>query len=209
MDQVSWSIVLANLVAALLPLASSGSTAQARSEVIAAFRSDLDTFKADLRRLSFDDFQHLLPDSRETPTHFKWHLFASEDESYKVWLHEYKNSAVRLGGYAQTVHNHRYAMTSLLLSGGYRHSKFVVDDVTSSAIDLQLIATSELSAGASYSLEADEFHSVTEIVDGTVSLVIQWSSCDIHSTSVDLLTRKVVQHFPIESRFDILRSVFD
>lgn len=210
MSRTQWSPLLSDLVKDLEPIAPQVADTEFMPKALDEFAESIGVFKRDLKGLSSDDFARLLPLSRETPTHFKWNLFSAPDGSYRIWLHEYKDAATRLPGYAQTIHNHRYAFASLILAGGYLHSRFKVetsDDLI--AARPQPIATSEIFSGARYALSSRDFHSVTAILDGTVSLVIQWSSCNAHSVSVDPSTRRAVRHYPIESRFDILRSVFD
>jgi hypothetical protein len=56
-------------------------------------------------------------------------------------------------------------------------------------------------------MEPSEFHSVTEIEDGTVSLMVQGTPVRRYSTSVDAASGRMTRHVPIEFRLNQLRSV--
>lgn len=178
--------------------------------MLSEFYDRLELFRQELRELTEPCFQAMVPLSRETPTHYKWHLLATDDTDVHAWLHEYKPKTIRSGGYAQSIHNHRYSMSALLLSGAYCYSGYTVnadsDDVHA---DVRVIATRRLREGCAYSMTPDEFHSVTEIQDGTVSLVIQGRPVRAYSTSVNLSSRQLVRHTPIEYRLGDLRSALE
>jgi hypothetical protein len=175
--------------------------------ILGAFYGELEIFRRELGNLPEQSFRTMLPRSRETPTHYKWHLFANDDADVQAWLHEYKPQAIRSDGYAQTIHNHRYSMSALLLTGGYCYSGYDVhineDDLHA---DVRVIGTWDIREGCAYSMTPDEFHSVTEIQDGTVSLMIQGRAVRTHSTSVNPSTGRLIRHTPIEHRFGELRS---
>ena len=51
-----------------------------------------------------------------------------------------------------------------------------------------------------------DFHSVTEIQDGTVSLLVQGRPLRPYSISVDAQSCRIARHVPIEGRINDLRS---
>jgi hypothetical protein len=175
--------------------------------VLGSFYKRLAAFRRELGDLSEHSFHEMLPRSRETPTHYKWHLFANDDDGVQVWLHEYKPKTTRSGGYAQTIHNHRYSMSALLLTGGYcyRGYKVTINEDGLHA-DVQVADSWDICEGGAYSMTPDEFHSVTEIQDGTVSLMIQGRAVRPHSTSIEPGSGRLIHHLPIEHRFGELRS---
>jgi hypothetical protein len=133
-------------------------------------------------------------------------MFAIEDTRVNVWLHEYKPKASRSGGYAQSIHNHRYPMSVLLLTGGYSCGSFTVQaDPDGVHAEVRPIGAERLRGGNVYSMSPDEFHSVTEIRDGTVSLMVQGSPVRTTSVSVESGSRLLVSHTPIEYRHANLR----
>lgn len=216
MSYVPWSGVLDRLVAEALCAAPPGSASNDRASIIAGagdirllrdFAAGTEALRCDLGALSPEAFRSIVPGSRETPTHFKWLVYAAADESLRVWLHEYKQAGLRARGYTQAVHNHRYAFASLIVSGGYRHSRFAVPALDGGLQPPSLLRADPLRRGAVYALDPADFHAVTEVADGTVSLVIQRSADSPYSISIDLVTRRAVKHIPIEARLDMLRSV--
>jgi hypothetical protein len=177
-------------------------------KILGDFFQRLEEFRDDLQKLEARDFERILPRSRETPTHYKWHMLTAPDRSFTVWLHEYKPRASRSSGYAQTIHNHRYPMSALVLTGGYQCTKYRVekshgDDDRAS---IQVITGWQLGGGSVYSMRENEFHSVTQIEDGTMSLLVQGRPSRPYSVSVDASSRRTSCHFPIEGRLDRLRS---
>ena len=208
MVHVPWSAALDRLVADVMSSAEIPSNSTVDTRPLACFSPCVDNLKQDLRNLTPEVFREMIQGSRETPTHFKWLIYAAKDESLKVWLHEYKDFDTRLRGYTQSIHNHRYSFMSLVVAGGYRHTRYLVPPLNE--LDRQppaLTHDETLRPGAIYSLAPHDFHCVTRIDDGTVSLVVQSSSRDPHSVSIDEVTQKAVRHIPIEARLDILRSV--
>lgn len=178
--------------------------------VLSEFCGQRDIFQHDLNTMSESLFEGMLVRSRETPSHFKWHLLTLHNGSANIWLHEYKSSSTRSAGYAQTVHNHRYPMSVLVLAGGYYYTQY---DVRAGAdklhANVSVQGVQHLLQDSIYSMMPNEFHSVTQILDGTVSLMIQGAPDRTFSTSVDLVTLEMTHHVPIEYRLDSLRSVLD
>lgn len=188
--------------------AAGGLRAGGVEAALARFYADLDVFEQELRMLSASCFDAMLTLSRETPTHYKWHLFANDDTHVHVWLHEYKPTSVRSQGYTQTVHNHRYPMTALLLAGGYCCTKYAVTpDSDNLHADVRVLDAQRLFGGNVYSMGPNEFHSLSEIQNGTVSLMVQGKAVRSYSTSVDAVSRLIATHTPIEYRLNNLRSV--
>lgn len=166
----------------------------------------LPVLRAELMALGLTDFNAILIRSRETPTHYKWHLCTIGQAAYEIWLHEYKPLTGRSSVFSQRVHNHRYGFTSIVLSGGFLHSLY---EVTPYADDCAVVRTScrELLAGMAYSLTAEEFHSVTQVRNRTVTLVAQQRPARTFSYSVDSETNTLLRHDPIEYRLDSLRVI--
>lgn len=175
--------------------------------ILGSFYKRQTAFRRELGDLSEHSFREMLPRSRETPTHYKWHLFANDDVGVQVWLHEYKPKTTRSGGYAQSIHNHRYSMSALLLTGGYCYRGYEVSmNKDGLHADVRVTGSWDICEGSAYSMTPDEFHSVTEIQDGTVSLMIQGRAIRTYSTSVDPGSGRVIRHVPIEHRLGELRS---
>jgi hypothetical protein len=176
-------------------------------KILSDFFDQLDDFRADLQRLGESEFERILPLSRETPTHYKWHLLTAPDHTFTVWLHEYKPGITRASGYAQTIHNHRYPMSALVLTGGYYCTKYkVVKDPGNDRAEVQATTGWQLADGSIYSMRETDFHSVTQIQDGTVSLLVQGQASQRYSVSVDATSHRTSCHIPIEGRLDNLRS---
>jgi len=95
-------------------------------EALSSFYARLEAFVRELGKITEVQFEPILVHSRETPTHYKWYMGHTRDGSANVWLHEYKPAETRSSGYAQSVHNHRYPMSVLLLAGGYRYARYAV-----------------------------------------------------------------------------------
>ena len=196
-SQLSW-------LASTLP---GNSHAGVTEKVLRDFYGRVGDFRAELERLNDWEFHAILLRSRETPTHYKWHLGTAPDKSFTIWLHEYKPGAIRSGGYAQTIHNHRYPMTALLLTGGYRCTQYEVSHTAADeAAEVRTISSRQITGGAIYSMRESDFHSVTEIQDGTVSLLVQGRPLRPYSISVDAQSCRVSRHVPIEGRINNLRS---
>ena len=185
---------------------SGSSLTEVTEKILVDFYGGVEEFSGDLERLEDVDFQHILLLSRETPTHYKWHICTAPDKSFSIWLHEYKPRATRSGGYAQTIHNHRYPMSALLLAGGYRYTQLTVHVGKDQRASVKTVSSQLVSGGSIYSMQDRDFHSVTEMQDGTVSLIIQGRPLRPFSISVDAESRRVFYHVPIEGRIENLRS---
>jgi hypothetical protein len=206
MTQVSHQSQIISWLASSLS-ADNASSPRNIESILGNFYMRLAAFRRDLGGLSERSFREMLPRSRETPTHYKWHLFANDSDGVEVWLHEYKPKTTRSGGYAQSIHNHRYSMSALLLTGGYCYRGYEVS-INEDGLhgDVRVTGSWDICEGSAYSMTPDEFHSVTEIQDGTVSLMIQGRAVRSFSTSVEPGSGRVIRHVPIEHRLGDLRS---
>jgi hypothetical protein len=166
-------------------------------------------FRAELSGLAHAEFDRLAAASRETPTHYKWHLHTVPGKAFVIWLHEYKPAPLRGGGYATSIHNHRYGLSSLVLSGGYRHLGYAVERDARGGVIAERTWTRDVRPGSCYSIDAEDFHQITDLVDGTVTLVVQHPAVRTYSTSVDLSGHRLVHHYPVESRYDELRRLLN
>jgi hypothetical protein len=101
-------------------------------------------------------------------------------------------------------------MSVLVLAGGYHYTRYEVKvGADQLHADVSIRGIQPLSQGPTYSMKPNEFHSVTQIHDGTVSLMIQGAPDRTFSTSVDLRTLEMTHHVPIEYRLDSLRSILN
>lgn len=75
-------------------------------------------------------------------------MFTAPEKSFTIWLHEYKPRATRADGYAQTIHNHRYPMSALLLAGGYRYTRFAVQADKDYCANVRAIGHQNLTGGS-------------------------------------------------------------
>jgi predicted metal-dependent enzyme (double-stranded beta helix superfamily) len=110
--------------------------------------------------------------SVEKTTHYKW-LLAKDDpgKRFEVWLHEYKPKTHRREGHASVPHNHRFWLTSLILKGGFTDTRFErTADAGSSIAALQ---TRAMRPGDTMVIAPEEIHALSELRDGTFSLIVQ------------------------------------
>ena len=152
--------------------------------------------------LAYSELQRRVELSHETATHYKWFVFKEPDFRYEIWLHEYKSSGLRRKGYAEVPHNHRYWFSSLILHGGFNHNLFEVippnyEDIIDS---IRLTGVRRLSEGAIYTIDPDEVHSVGNIAEPTLTLIIRSKALKLHSESFDEETNQVTRYVPFSSR---------
>lgn len=107
--------------------------------------------------------------SSEKTTHFKW--FVAEDPAgrFSLWLNEYKPGSHRRLGHAEVAHNHRFWFTSLVLGGGFTNIVYAPAEDAS----LECVRTTALRAGDSFVVDPDEVHSLRDLQDGTLTLIVQ------------------------------------
>jgi hypothetical protein len=148
------------------------------------------------------DLDDLARQSRETTSHFKWLIAADRGGQARVWLHEFKPAHERRPGYASTVHNHRYAFTSTVLSGSYANHRYRVafDPETLAVTAYDSLGSDALVPGDSYSMSPDEYHRVDDIEDGTRTLITEFAPSLNASYSVAPNDTYVVCHVPLEVR---------
>lgn len=106
----------------------------------------------------------------ETATHYKWFMHYDEHRGYKIWLHQYKSQHNRRVGHAEVPHNHRYSLASVILRGGFTHHYFRRDD--NKVIEL-LEDRCRYSQGDVYSVEWCQVHSLSHVIDHTLTLVVE------------------------------------
>lgn len=145
--------------------------------------------------------------SRETSTHYKWFIFETMDGSYQLFLHEYKSKQLMRPGYALTAHNHRYWFTSKVLRGGFRHLKYLIPEVENNHFSPKQVAILEdivLTAGDVYQVLLGEVHSLKEIEENTLTLVLQSKAERDSSEEFVLDEGTLVSHIPIQKRRNTL-----
>ena len=159
------------------------------------------------QRLQATDNARLVAMSRETPTHYKWFLGA-DDSGSRVWLHEFKPASERSTGYVQSPHNHRYSFTAVVLAGSYRNLAVDVDfdEASLEITHLKERTRTEIAAGDRYWMSSADYHGLTDLADGTVSVVLESPQERPCSYSVNDRGSHVIRHVPLEERLDDLRS---
>lgn len=108
--------------------------------------------------------------SVEKTTHYKWFVAASPADDFEVWLHEYKPDRLRRKGHATVPHNHRFWLTSMILRGGFTDVRY------ERRADSPSVAPREshsMRSGDTMVFDAAEVHSLQDIDDETLSLVVQ------------------------------------
>ena len=141
--------------------------------------------------------------SREPTTHFKWLIFRDPGFRFEVWLHEYKSKELLRPGYAVVPHNHVYQFSSLILTGGFRHIAYKVSRSSqdeTSFDDIRVSAETSLNRNMIYTLTSDEVHSLAEIQEGTITLVINSASNRTFSEEFNMQSRRVIKHYPLPVR---------
>jgi hypothetical protein len=134
--------------------------------------------------------------SVEKTSHYKWFLGGPEDGSFELWLHEYKPQSLRREGHATVAHNHRFWLTSIVLRGGFTDSRFRRDDDSASL--LGEVSSNRMSTGETMIIDADEIHSLSELQDGTITLVAQSAPVRSYSEVFESGSRKV--YFDLEAK---------
>ncbi|MFJ2769234.1 hypothetical protein [Streptomyces sp. NPDC087300] len=182
---------------------------------LAGFHCRLEALRHSLNRLPRAAFESMLVNSRETPTHFKWALYRGPRSGLTLWLHEYKPPDLVDAAYVEAPHNHRYGFTSLILTGGYLHTRFLVEPAGQDRARVTDVRPQVLAPGDTYTLTPDDWHNVTRAREGTVTLIAQNRPTRAYSTSLDTApdaplgarTGTLRCHYPVEARWRTLRSV--
>jgi hypothetical protein len=138
--------------------------------------------------------------SVEKTTHFKW--FLAEDESgFEIWLHQYKPASHRRLGHAAVAHNHRFWFTSIVLRGGFISHTYEAADPSRPAA-LERVGKMVYERGDSYVLDPSTIHSLSDIQEPTVSLLVQ--SRPIRPYSDVYENGKLLRYHDLDSQFDTL-----
>lgn len=145
---------------------------------------------------------HIAAGSRETTTHFAWRLVHDDALPFSLWLHQYKPRYDQWLGYANSVHNHRYHFSSIVLAGGFQHEWYHVDlDPTGERVfGLSCAGAQPWRPGPVRLVTAERFHRVARAVDGTVTFVVKSAPVRGWSLSVDPATMVSRRHVPVEGR---------
>jgi hypothetical protein len=106
----------------------------------------------------------------ETATHYKWFIYYHDKLGYRVWLHQYKLPADRRVGHAEVPHNHRYSLASVVLRGGFTHHRFEREDGKLEELKHE---RQSFSRGDVYMVKWPQLHRLSELVDHTVTLVVE------------------------------------
>lgn len=115
-----------------------------------------------------------LDKSVEKTTHYKWFLSEDPARRFQIWLHEYKPSTHRREGHATVAHNHRFWLTSLILRGGFTDTRYErADETDPESGSLSPIDSRQMKSGDTMVLMPDEIHALSELRDGTLSLIVQ------------------------------------
>ena len=110
--------------------------------------------------------------SVEKTTHYKWFLAEDPNCQFQLWLHEYKPAELRRKGHATVAHNHRFWLSSLILRGGFTDNRYRREPEGTGNLIAKL-SSSRMTPGDTMVLAPDEIHSLSELCDGTISLIAQ------------------------------------
>lgn len=112
-------------------------------------------------------------------------LFSDEDSSIRVRLHVFAD------GYFDRPHNHRWSYSSYILSGGYRHTIYVLKEQhdNPNVQDLIPIIIRQEKAGDFYTLDSSQFHSVVA-EPNTVTLIVRGPADKDRFRLIDRVTKE-------------------
>jgi hypothetical protein len=171
-------------------------------------KANLNRFQIELENLSDNYLRNLAELSVETPTHFKWFLYENQMLNYKIWLHEYKSRIEKGAGYAIVPHNHRYWFTSFIIRGGFTNSIYQVEKLNKKTIDRYLLVDEQsFEEGKIYSFSSDIIHSLSNIKEPTVTLIIQSKALKNFSESYDFQSKKVQRHYSFAARLEKFKQL--
>jgi predicted metal-dependent enzyme (double-stranded beta helix superfamily) len=111
-------------------------------------------------------------DAVEKTTHYKWLIGKGDEQRFELWLHEYKPSNLRRPGHATVPHNHRFWLTSLILRGGFSDTRYARFESQDEAL-VKPVTSRPLRPGETMVIDPDEIHSLSELEEGTLSMVVQ------------------------------------
>ncbi|HET8566151.1 MAG TPA: hypothetical protein VFL77_06720 [Solirubrobacterales bacterium] len=150
-----------------------------------------------------DDLSIEVERSVEKTTHYKWFLGEGSERSFELWLHEYKPSNLRRTGHATVAHNHRFWLTSLILRGGFSDTRYARVEGEGDA-HIEPIRRRPMEAGNTMVIGPDEIHSLSDLRDGTISVVVQ--SRPLRSFSEVFENGEVRRYSDLEAKLAELRA---
>ena len=126
-----------------------------------------------LSGLERGDVDFIVERSPERSTHYKWRL-GGDRRDYLVWLHQYKKPEVfaKASTFAASIHNHRMAFTSRVMSGALHVTWYEVGDPEDPG-GLNVLENRRLGRDTTVSLSPDEIHEITRVEEDTFTFVIQ------------------------------------
>ncbi|MBO7936730.1 hypothetical protein JTP77_012425 [Streptomyces sp. S9] len=137
--------------------------------------------------------------SAERSTHYKWCIASSGHRKARVWLHVYKPWSGEVADFAASIHDHRYAFVSAVLSGCLWERRW--DRIEGGRVRARRVV--ERSAGETYKIESSEVHSIEKVSEGTVTLVLQMAATKFYSSVYDANSLR------IKRRISDLEEVFE
>lgn len=147
-----------------------------------------------------EGFAHL---GAERTTHYKWYLHREPAHGYRIWLHEYKPQLERRPGYAIIPHNHLYWFASFIISGGFTHRIYSVRrciEDESRLAEIRVAGDTAFRQGAVYTVDIPTIHSLENLAEGTLTLVVQSRDLLTYSESFDAEKQIIRKHYPFSER---------
>jgi predicted metal-dependent enzyme (double-stranded beta helix superfamily) len=139
--------------------------------------------------------------SVEKTTHYKWFLDEDPAGRFQIWLHEYKPKTHRREGHASVAHNHRFWLTSLILRGGFTDTRY---ERKRESAAISPIESRRMEPGDTMVIDPGEIHSLSELEDGTLSLVVQ--SEPIRSYSEVFEDGEMRRYYDLEAKLTDLQA---
>lgn len=181
------------------------------AELLRQVNLNRDLLRAEFESVGLHELQRRIELSHETATHYKWYVYKEPERGYVIWLHEYKSAALRRMGYAEVPHNHRYWFSSLILAGGFQHYYYSPDRIEdgSSFITMPVLEETYRTAGDVYTVDPDRVHSIAQLEEPTLTLIIRSRGVRDHSESFDLQTSAITRYYPFSSRIANFKQITD
>jgi hypothetical protein len=169
------------------------------------------SFKESLSNVSLSELKRRADLSHETPSHYKWHVHKNLNLGYSIWMHEYKARSTRRPSYVEIPHNHRYWFTSLILAGEFQHQIYDVNYLKQDNFykGIKLMDNSRFDRGRVYTMSPQTVHSIDNVVQNTLTLVVRSIGVNPYSESFDLESKQITKHTPFSSRLDNMASIID
>ena len=211
------AIVLNDLIASMEKLSICDiDEAQARLfQLISGVNNVLQDIHCLLEKQSTEKWNITARLSFETSTHFKWRIYETNNKVFQLFLHEYKQKDLMRPGYAITPHNHRYWFASRIINGGFNHIKYSISEKEKDSFNPECVSISEnrlFSRDDAYQLKVGEIHSLNNIDEKTITLVVQSHPIREYSEEYRLDSGRVIKHIPTSSRqeklLSLLKSVY-